>query len=211
MNNKIQKGHKPTTISEVLRAKAGYRAWSLHTAQLRGWVDHLSYASCPTHQSTPTLTPFKEPARAPSGSEQVYLFVVFSPSCCSTVPIKAHLNVSSGLVNFYWLKSPRAWVHNTHSSLEKGEGLEKALIIAHVSMKKPPPNPNERRFGELPGWGAHPHKEGDTPQLHGDRSSRARDPRILHPMDHFFTSSSSPYGCSSVSFITSFNKLVNVS
>ena len=56
MNNKIQKGHKPTATSKVPGEKAGDCAWSLNTAPPRGWVDHLS---------TPTFTPLKEPACPP--------------------------------------------------------------------------------------------------------------------------------------------------
>ena len=34
-------------------------------------------------------------------------------------------------------------------------------VIAHTHVSKPPQNPNGTWFGELPGWRAHPHREGD--------------------------------------------------
>jgi len=41
MNNNIQKGHKPTAISEVPGTKAGYCTCPLHTTPPKGWKDHL--------------------------------------------------------------------------------------------------------------------------------------------------------------------------
>ena len=112
--NKIQKGQNPAATSQVPGAKAGYRAWSLHTAPPRGWADHLIHSG-PTHRSAPApaLTPFKGPALPHWGSEQGYLLLVFTPSCCSTSPNKALPEfLVWPLINFYWLKSPRTQVSN---------------------------------------------------------------------------------------------------
>ena len=56
----LQKLKYTTRKYDLMYAKAEYCPWFLHTAQPRGWADHLSYASCPTHWFNPSLTPFKE-------------------------------------------------------------------------------------------------------------------------------------------------------
>ena len=40
-----------------------------HTTSPKEWADHLSQPSGPTPGHTPTLIPYKEPARPPSGSK----------------------------------------------------------------------------------------------------------------------------------------------
>lgn len=77
--------------------RAVYCSRSLHRAPPRGQGHHLSYASCPTHQSSPPLTSFKEPARCPppTESEQGYLFLVFTHSCYSQAPVKPCLKIYS--------------------------------------------------------------------------------------------------------------------
>ena len=42
---------------------------------------------------------------------------------------------------------------------ERGEGLEMNLLIGHVYVRKPPQNPNNRRFGDVPGRRTHPPTE----------------------------------------------------
>ena len=103
----------PTATSEVSGAKARYCAWSLHTAPPRGWADHLSHASGLTPGSAPTLTPLTAPARPASGSDQGKLLLVFAPSCC--------LNFLSGIINFYWLRSPRTLVGNNTNINYQGQ------------------------------------------------------------------------------------------
>ena len=91
MNNKTQNGQSPTATSEMPGEKAGHHAWSLLTAPLSGWADHLRHPSSLAQQSAPTLTPFKAPAHWPlrPGSEQGNVLLTFSPSW---VPTKPHLN-----------------------------------------------------------------------------------------------------------------------
>ena len=61
MNNRIQKGHKPTAISEVPGAKAGYcgmiPAHSTTTEVSRPPKVGLLW----THRPDPSITPFKDP------------------------------------------------------------------------------------------------------------------------------------------------------
>ena len=63
--------------------KAGYCACRLHTTPQKGWARHLRHPSGPTPGHTPTLTPYTEPARPPSGSELTRETVICSrsPSC----------------------------------------------------------------------------------------------------------------------------------
>ena len=69
---------------------------------LEGWAEHLSRPSSPTPEYTPTLTPYKEPARPALGSEQGNLLLVFTPSCDCRGPNKALPEfLVWSLVNFY--------------------------------------------------------------------------------------------------------------
>ena len=85
--------------------KAGYCACPLHTTPPKGWANHLSHPSGLTPGHTPTLTPRKEPARPPSGSEQERKWLlVFAPPCRSRGPDKVLPEFPVwALVNFYWL------------------------------------------------------------------------------------------------------------
>ena len=128
---RCKKSKNPAATSEVSGAKAGYCAWSLHTARPRGWADHPRHSFCPTHGSAPTRTPFKGSACPSSGSKQGNLLLVFIPSCCSTSPNKALSEfLVWPLINFYCLKSPRTQVGNTWTWGQwtgpglKGAGLE---------------------------------------------------------------------------------------
>ena len=101
MNNKKQKGQNPAATSEVLRAKAGSCTWSLHPAPPRGWADHPSYTSGPTHRAAPTLTPCKGPARTtpPHQRASKGTCFLFSLTCAAArIPVKLCLNSSSGLL-----------------------------------------------------------------------------------------------------------------
>ena len=62
---KTQKGQNPNATSEVLRTKAVYCTGSLYTASPNRWADHLSHTSSQIYLSSPTPTPFKEPAPPP--------------------------------------------------------------------------------------------------------------------------------------------------
>lgn len=84
------KDQNATAASEMLRAKVGYSAWSLHTVCLRG------YTSCPAHQSTPTLSPhLRDQVTSPLGKSKG----TCSPSCCS---IAARVIVKLCLNSFAW-------------------------------------------------------------------------------------------------------------
>ena len=67
---------KAGSKNRVLGARAGYCTCPLHSTLPKGWANHLSHASCPAPGHTPTLTPYKEPARP-------------APPCCSRGPSKA--------------------------------------------------------------------------------------------------------------------------
>ena len=93
MNNEIQKDQNATVASEVLRAKVGYSAWSLHTVWQKGWPDHLSHPSCPAHQSTLPSHPIYG-TRSPHRLERARVPVC--PSCCS---IAARVSVKPCLIS----------------------------------------------------------------------------------------------------------------
>ena len=108
------KGPKnPTATFEEPGAKAGYCTCPLHTPP-KGWAKHLSHPSNPTPGHTATLTPYKEPARPSSGSEQGNLLSVLAPPCCSRRPNKVLPEfLVWPLVHFYSLgkaKNP-GWYH----------------------------------------------------------------------------------------------------
>ena len=101
---------KPTATSEEPGTKTGCRSKSRvlrmppALSTTNGWAEHLSHPSGPTPGHTPTLTPHKEPACPPSGSEQGNLLLVFAPSCGGRGPNKALPEfLIWPLVNFYWL------------------------------------------------------------------------------------------------------------
>ena len=134
-SNKTQKGRKPTATFEVLGAEAGYGAWSLHTAPPRGWTDHLSYSSTTTHPSSPTLTPFKEPAVLLWEWARETVFV-FAPSCCSMSLNKALPDfLIWPLINFYWLKNPRTQVSNKHIT-----SIQNLYTTIKMKLKRLPSN-----------------------------------------------------------------------
>ena len=110
--NKIEKGHKPTVISEGPGAKAGSPTRSLHTASPRQWTHHLSTPSSPTHWSAPTLTSFKEPARPPHRAGKGYLLLIFILYCCMSPSTALSEFLVWLLNNFYWFKSSRTLVSN---------------------------------------------------------------------------------------------------
>ena len=72
---RCEKGQNPTTTSVVRGAKAGYHAWSLHTAPPRRQTDHLSHPYRPTYRFSPPsshlrnqlapLTTMRDQAREP--------------------------------------------------------------------------------------------------------------------------------------------------
>ena len=117
---RYKKTQNPTATSGVSGAKAGYHAWSLHTAPPRGWAHHPSHPSRLSPGPILTLTPFKGPACWPcpppqGGSEgSCYLLLLYG----STSPHKALPEfLIWPLINFYWLKSPRTLVGNTPSRI----------------------------------------------------------------------------------------------
>ena len=91
-NSKIQKGHKPTAISELPGAKARYYESSLYTAPPRGWADHLSHPSSPTHQS---IHPHRHPIYGNSKGTCHWFSL---PGATARVLTKPCLNFSSGLL-----------------------------------------------------------------------------------------------------------------
>ena len=57
--------------------------------------------------------PCKEPGHPPWRESKGTCYLFSLPPCCSTSPSKALLeSLVWSLVNFYWLKNPRAWVGN---------------------------------------------------------------------------------------------------
>ena len=110
MNNKIQKGHNPTATSVVPGAKAGYYALSLHTAPPSGWADHLSHPYGLIHQSLPTLTTFKEPARPPPRMHKGTSYLFSLPRAAAQVPVKSYLNCSSGFLISIDLRVQGPWL-----------------------------------------------------------------------------------------------------
>ena len=90
-----------------VRAKAGYCTWTLHSTLQRKWANHLCHHSSPTTEHTPILTPYKEKACLPSGSQQTKksnLLLLIPPHHCRRGPNKALSEyLVSLLVNFYWL------------------------------------------------------------------------------------------------------------
>ena len=109
----------PSATFEGPRAKAGYFACPLHTTPPKWWANHPSHPSVPTPGHTPTLTPYKERARPRAGSKQGNLLFVLTPCCCSGVPSKALPEfLVWPLINFYWLRRPRALVGNNTTFLQ---------------------------------------------------------------------------------------------
>lgn len=88
-------------------------------------------------------------------------------------------------------------------SSKKEEEMELELIIYHVYTRKPPQNPNNARFRELPGWQTHAHEKVTYSDFTGTEAL------ALGALPGFAVRMS-PSGSSSVSFTMSFNKLVNV-
>lgn len=79
----------------------------------RGWAEHLKPPLHPTHLSTTTITSFKEPPCAPLREQPRSTGHLFAlPWVVAWVSLKPCLNLSSGLINFYWLKNPRTCVSN---------------------------------------------------------------------------------------------------
>ena len=106
--NKIQKGHKPTAISEVPGAKAGSPAGSLHTAPPRGWTDHLSLPSIqPTHQPPPSPHLRNQPLLL--GERAKGTCYLFSLHRAAQAPVKLCLNSLSGLLIFIDWRAQGPW------------------------------------------------------------------------------------------------------
>ena len=125
---------KATNQLSLLRCWEQKQGWSQHPAPPRGRADHLSHSSGPTHQATPTLTPFKGPARPASGSEQGHLFLVFSPLCSSTTPSKALLGpLVWPVINFDWLQSPRTRVGFTPATARAHHVPHRVLLWPTLS------------------------------------------------------------------------------
>ena len=100
MDNKTQKDQKnPTATSEEPGAKAGYCTCPLLTAQLKGWVNHLSYPSGLTPGPTLTLTPYEEPACLCQGTSKETRYFFPLPSPAAGTPIKPCLNFSSSFLS----------------------------------------------------------------------------------------------------------------
>ena len=90
------------------------KAWSLHRAPPRGWADHLSHASWPTHRPAPVVIAFKLPSSFSLGASKGTC-TSFAPLCCSISPSEALPEILIWtLINIYWLKSPRARVGNIY-------------------------------------------------------------------------------------------------
>ena len=120
-DKKIQKDQKPNchfwragSKNRGSEAKAGHCPCPLHTTPPKGWADHLSHTSNPTPGHTPTLTPYKEPARPASGGDQGNLLFVLAPPLLQQGPNKAWPEfLFWPLINFYWLRKPKnpGWYH----------------------------------------------------------------------------------------------------
>ena len=81
MDNKIQDDQKkPTATSEEPGAKVGYCTCPLYSTSPKGWTDHLTPPSDPTHGHIPNLTPCNEPAPRCLGEQ------VRKPVACSRSP-----------------------------------------------------------------------------------------------------------------------------
>ena len=106
---------------------------TLHTAPPRGWEDHLSHASGPLTNPSPS-SPHLRNQLAPDD--------LINKGNCHLVLLPC-LNFSSGLINFYWLKSLRTQVINhmkmrlvlyncfTRKNLVRGE-----ILRSFISWKK---------------------------------------------------------------------------
>ena len=101
---------KPTTSKELeqklcVRAKAGYCPCTQHSTLKREWAIYLSRHSSPGTGHTPILTPCKEQACLPSGSQQTRksnLSLLIPPHHCRRGPRTALPEyLVSLLVNFY--------------------------------------------------------------------------------------------------------------
>lgn len=93
------KCHKPTKLSDALRAKAGSYPWYVQTALPRRWADHLSHP-CSLPAYPPLPAPHLRDQHAFLGEcEQGHLLFIFSPFAAAWVPMKHCLSSSSGLLS----------------------------------------------------------------------------------------------------------------
>ena len=93
----IHKGQNPDATSGAGRKKGVSCAWPLHAAALRGALTIQATASFLTHPSAPILTLFKGPARPLREVNEGTCYLSSLPPAAARVPVKRHLNSSSGL------------------------------------------------------------------------------------------------------------------
>ena len=119
-----------------------------------------------------------------------------------------------------WGWSPERPSHNqklgifsttTHPP-ERGGGYKQSGKLIMPTRGSCHENPNSTAFRELPGWATRPHWERDAPRLQENRRSCPLAPPRPHPLYlYIWLFIYILYGSSSISFIISFNTLVNIS
>ena len=70
-------------------AKAGYRAYPLHSTPPEGWAKHLSHPSSQPPGHTPILTRYEKQAQPLWGTSKQNMLFAPAPPCCSEGPNKA--------------------------------------------------------------------------------------------------------------------------
>ena len=105
MDNTVQKGQKPSATSEVPGAKAGYWAWSLHTAPQGVGQTAEATRSGPTHWSAPT-SPYSGTSSSSHG-EWARAPVTCSPSL--GLHLEPHKTLPEfviwTLLNYHWWRA----------------------------------------------------------------------------------------------------------
>lgn len=84
MNNKMNKGHEPAAIPEVLGAKLGYCTEPCKEHHQESGKTTQAIPPAPHHQSAPNHTPFKEPACPPQRASKG-VFFLFLLSCAAAI------------------------------------------------------------------------------------------------------------------------------